>query len=46
MISEKIEAPENASADGEMNNEDKPSSDEAPSDGEPEPKQENDTKSE
>ena len=46
MISEKIEAPENASADGETNNEDKPSSDEAPSDGEPEPKQENDAKSE
>ena len=33
MISEKIEAPENAPADGETNNEDKPSSDEAPSDG-------------
>ena len=46
MISEKIEAPENASADGETNNEDKPSSDEAPSDGEPEPKQENDSRSE
>ena len=46
MISEKIEAPENAPADGETNNEDKPSSDEAPSDGEPEPKQENDAKSE
>ena len=46
MISEKIEAPENAPADGETNNEDKPSSDEAPSDGKPEPKQENDTKSE
>ena len=42
MISEKIEAP----ADGETNNEDKPSSDEAPSDGKPESKQENDTKSE
>ena len=46
MISEKIEAPENAPADGETNNEDKPSSDEAPSDGKPESKQENDTKSE
>ena len=46
MISEKIESPENAPADGETNNEDKPSSDEAPSDGEPEPKQENDAKSE
>ena len=46
MISEKIEAPENAPADGETNNEDKPSSGEAPSDGEPEPKQENDAKSE
>ena len=46
MISEKIKAPENAPADGETNNEDKPSSDEAPSDGEPEPKQENDAKSE
>ena len=46
MISEKIEAPEDASADGETNNEDKPSSDEAPSDGKPEPKQENDAKSE
>ncbi|WP_418482195.1 ATP-dependent zinc metalloprotease FtsH [Dysosmobacter sp.] len=46
MISEKIEAPENAPADGETNNEDKPSSDEAPSDGKPEPKQENDSKSE
>ena len=45
-ISEKIEAPENASADGETNNEDKPSSDEAPSDGKPEPKQENDSRSE
>ena len=41
MISEKIEAPENAPADGETNNEDKPSSD-----GKPEPKQENDAKSE
>ena len=46
MISEKIEAPENAPADGETNNEDKPSSGEAPSDGEPEPKQENDSRSE
>ena len=46
MISEKIEAPEDAPADGETNNEDKPSSDEAPSDGKPEPKQENDAKSE
>ena len=46
MISEKIEAPENAPTDGETNNEDKPSSDEAPSDGEPEPKQENDSRSE
>ena len=46
MISEKIKAPENAPADGETNNEDKPSSDEAPSDGKPEPKQENDAKSE
>ena len=41
MISEKIEAPENAPAGGEANNEDKPSSDETPSDGKPEPKQEN-----
>ena len=46
MISEKIEAPENAPADGETNNEDKPFSDEAPSDGEPEPRQENDSRSE
>ena len=46
MISEKIESPENAPADGETNNEDKPSSDEAPSDGKPEPKQENDSRSE
>ena len=46
MISEKIEAPENAPADGETSNEDKPSSDEAPSDGKPEPKQENDSRSE
>ena len=41
MISEKIEAPEDAPADGETDNEDKPSSD-----GKPEPKQENDAKSE
>ena len=46
MISEKIEAPENAPVGGETNNEDKPSSDETPSDGKPESKQENDTKSE
>ena len=46
MISEKIKAPENAPADGETNNEDKPSSDEAPSDGKPEPKQENNSRSE
>ena len=46
MISEKIEAPENAPADTETNNEDKPSSGEAPSDGKPEPKQENDSRSE
>ena len=46
MISEKIEAPEDVPADGETNNEDKPSSDEAPSDGKPEPKQENDSRSE
>ena len=46
MISEKIEAPENAPAGGEKNDADKPGSDEAPSDGEPEPKQENDAKSE
>ena len=46
MISEKIEAPEDAPADGETSNEDKPSSDEAPSDGKPEPKQENDSRSE
>ena len=46
MISEKIEAPEDAPADGETNNEDKPSSGEAPSDGKPEPKQENDSRSE
>ena len=41
MISEKIEAPEDAPADAETNNEDKPSSD-----GKPEPKQENDSRSE
>ena len=46
MISEKIEAPEDAPADGETNNEDKPSSGEAPSDGKPEPQQENDAKAE
>ena len=46
IISEKIEAPENALADGETNNEDKPSSDEAPSDEKPESKQENDSRSE
>ena len=46
MISEKIEAPENAPADGETNDADKPGSDETPSDGKPEPKQENDSKSE
>ena len=46
MISEKIEAPENAPAGGEKNDADKPGSDEAPSDGEPEPKQDNDAKSE
>ena len=46
MISEKIEAPENAPAGGEKNDADKPGSDEAPSDGEPEPKQENDSRSE
>ena len=46
MISEKIEAPENAPADGETNNEDKPSSDETPSDEKPESKQENDSRSE
>ena len=42
MISEKIEAP----ADGETNDADKPGSDETPSDGKPEPKQENDSRSE
>ena len=41
MISEKIEAPENAPANGEKNDADKPGSDETPSDGKPEPKQEN-----
>ena len=46
MISEKIEAPENAPADGEKNDADKPGSDETPSDGKPEPKQENDSRSE
>ena len=46
MISEKIEAPENAPAGGEKNDADKPGSDEAPSDGKPEPKQENDSRSE
>ena len=46
MISEKIEAPEDAPAGGEKNDADKPGSDETPSDGTPEPKQENDAKSE
>ena len=46
MISEKIEAPEDAPAGGEKNDADKPGSDETPSDGKPEPKQENDSKSE
>ena len=46
MISEKIEAPEDAPAGGEKNDADKPGSDEAPSDGKPEPKQENDSRSE
>ena len=46
MISEKIEAPENAPAGGEKNDADKPGSDEAPSDGKPEPKQENNSRSE
>ena len=46
MISEKIEAPEDAPAGGEKNDADKPGSDETPSDGTPEPKQENDSKSE
>ena len=43
MISEKIEAPEDAPAGGEKNDADKPGSDETPSDGKPEPKQENDS---
>ena len=43
MISEKIEAPENAPAGGEKNDADKPGSDETPSDGKPESKQENDS---
>ncbi len=46
MISEKIEAPEDAPAGGEKNDADKPGSGETPSDGTPEPKQENDSKSE
>ena len=46
MISEKIEAPEDAPAGGEKNDADKPGSDETPSDGKPEPKQENDSRSE
>lgn len=46
MISEKIEAPEDVPADGEKNDADKPGSDETPSDGKPEPKQENDSKPE
>ena len=46
MISEKIEAPEDVPADEEKDGEDKPVSDEAPSDGKSEPKQENDAKSE
>ena len=46
MISEKIEAPEDAPAGGEKNDADKPGSDETPSDGKPESKQENDSKSE
>lgn len=46
MISEKIEAPENAPAGGEKNDADKPGSDETPSDGKPESKQENDSRSE
>ena len=41
MISEKIEAPEDTPAGGEKNDADKPGSDETPSDGKPEPKQEN-----
>ncbi len=46
MISEKIEAPEDAPAGGEKNDADKPGSGETPSDGTPESKQENDSKSE
>ena len=46
MISEKIEAPEDAPAGGEKNDADKPSSDETPSDEKPESKQENDSRSE
>ena len=46
MISEKIEAPEDAPTGGEKNDADKPGSDETPSDGKPEPKQENDSRSE
>ena len=46
MISEKIKAPEDAPAGGEKNDADKPGSDETPSDGTPEPKQENDSRSE
>ena len=46
MISEKIEAPEDAPAGGEKNDADKPGSDETPSDGKPESKQENDSRSE
>ncbi len=46
MISEKIEAPEDAPAGGEKNDADKPGSDKTPSDGKPESKQENDSKSE
>ena len=44
MISEKVEAPEDAPTDGEK--EDKPSSDETPSDEKPELKQKNDSKPE
>ena len=46
MISEKIEAPEDAPAGGEKNDADKPGSGETPSDGKPKSKQENDSKSE
>ena len=46
MISEKIEAPEDAPAGGEKNDADKPGSDETPSGEKPESKQENDSKSE